>query len=354
MDEMCAQACILPERLQMQTADQNSSIGAVLRTIRDRKTVEPSERPDLRGAVLVAEDLSNMDLSGADLTGADLTGADLSNTTLFQATLIDVSLLNAKLDNADFTGADLTNANLEHAKGHCIGMGMATLTNTNFFHASFRNISLTKSTMRHANFQCANLQEARIREANLENADFTGADMRQCDLSMSRVKGTIFRDADMRSARLRAIKGYEQANWIGVDFRDINFAGAYCLRRFALDQNYLKEFRERSFICKIIYYLWLVTSDCGRSISRWCLWLILQIMLFSFLNSLVDIDYGSYPTFLSPIYFSVVTLTTLGYGDVVPMTWTAQIVAMAGVCAGYIMLGGLLSIFAVKMARRGE
>ena len=121
-----------------------------------------------------------------------------------------------------------------------------------------------------------------------------------------------------------------------------------------VDQNYLKEFYDRNLVCKLIYYLWLVTSDCGRSLGRWCLWILLQALLFAFLYTLVDIDYGSYPTFLSPLYFSIVTLTTLGYGDVVPMTWSAQIVAMIEVCTGYIMLGGLLSILSIKMARRGE
>ena len=68
----------------------------------------------------------------------------------------------------------------------------------------------------------------------------------------------------------------------------------------------------------------------------------------------VNVDYGDYHTGLSPYYYSLVTLTTLGYGDVLPASRPAQVVAMFEVVIGYVMLGGLLSIVSNKMARRAE
>ena len=47
-------------------------------------------------------------------------------------------------------------------------------------------------------------------------------------------------------------------------------------------------------------------------------------------------------------------MTTLGYGDVLPASTSGQIVAMIQVVIGYVMLGGVLSIFATKMGRRAE
>jgi hypothetical protein len=47
-------------------------------------------------------------------------------------------------------------------------------------------------------------------------------------------------------------------------------------------------------------------------------------------------------------YYSVVTFTTLGFGDVVPKDLWAEIAVTAEVITGYIMLGGLISIFATK------
>lgn len=84
------------------------------------------------------------------------------------------------------------------------------------------------------------------------------------------------------------------------------------------------------------------------------LWTAIIMLLFSIVYTYVDIDYGDYETALSPLYYSVVTMTTLGYGDVLPASIPAQLVAMAQVVIGYMTLGGVLSIFATKMGRRAE
>ena len=54
----------------------------------------------------------------------------------------------------------------------------------------------------------------------------------------------------------------------------------------------------------------------------------------------------------SPLYYSVVTFTTLGYGDALPKTVVAQAFVIAEVILGYVMLGGLLSLISNKLARR--
>ena len=58
------------------------------------------------------------------------------------------------------------------------------------------------------------------------------------------------------------------------------------------------------------------------------------------------------PGFRGYLYYSIVTFTTLGFGDIVPLTNWARLAVGAEVFAGYIMLGGLISIFANKLARR--
>ena len=313
----------------------------------------------LRGVDLSGRDLSRLDLSGADLSGANLSGADLSlcnleGAVLLRANLKGALLLKANLRNSELTGADLTGANLEEADAAHAGMGMAVLKNAVFFNANLEWGTLTKADVEGADFRAAVLKNARIREASLVRADLTNADMRSADLSLSDVDGAVFNNANLQESRLRLVRNFETASWIGVDVRNINFAGAYRLRRFISDQNYLKEFKESGSFARIVYFFWWLTSDCGRSMMRWFLWIGVQVLVFAFLYSKVGVDYGMYPTFLSPIYYSVVTLTTLGYGDVVPSTVWGQVVAMLEVTTGYLMLGGLISILSTKMTRRAD
>ena len=118
--------------------------------------------------------------------------------------------------------------------------------------------------------------------------------------------------------------------------------------------NFLEDFRSESRTSEWAYRVWWLTSDCGRSMARWCVCTLAAVAFYTLLFSFVGIDYGDHPTRISPIYFSVVTLTTLGYGDATPASMGGQIVSMMAVVTGYFMLGGLLSILGNKMARRGE
>ncbi len=293
-----------------------------------------------------------LDFSFQDLSGRDFTRANLRGARFFKTRLEGAILNGADLSGADFTGADLSGAHLEGVKARATGFGMANLKGARLFHADLRDASFTKANLEHVDARCADFTRARLREANLKDADFTSAIFREADLSLSEVSGAAFYNADLRGARLRMIRGYKKASWIGADIRDINFAGAYLLRRHIMDENYLEEFKNQGRLARIAYYLWWLTSDCGRSMFRWCLLIFIQALFFAFLYHLVGVDYGKYPTPLSPLYYSIVTLTTLGYGDVIPNSLAGQIIAICEVITGYVMLGGLLAIFTNRIARR--
>ncbi|RME23141.1 MAG: two pore domain potassium channel family protein, partial [Deltaproteobacteria bacterium] len=72
------------------------------------------------------------------------------------------------------------------------------------------------------------------------------------------------------------------------------------------------------------------------------------------LYKLAGVDFGGASGPFSPFYFSIVTLTTLGYGDIHPQSTAGQVLASAEALLGYVGLGGLLSILANKLARRAE
>lgn len=324
---------------------------AQIAAIRDGEIQGPIS---LRGERLLGVDLSGAQLCGADLREANLAGSNLSGANLMGANLAGAVLTETDLTDADFSMAELTGAQLEWAKAQRAGFTGANLTDATLMGGDFRDATFTSATLHGADLARSDLTRVRLREAALQRAHLNGAVLREAEMSEADVSGANLVEADLRGAKLAGVTGFEKADWIGADLRDINFAGAYLLHRFVIDQNYLHEFRTRSRINAWVHRLWWLTSDCGRSITRWSLVVLLQVFLFAALFTLVSIDYGDYETWLSPVYYSVVTLTTLGYGDALPASVAAQLVCMAEVVIGYVMLGGLLSIFSNKMARRAQ
>ena len=327
----------------------------VLVLLEDLRRGERSQSPlNLSWLRLAGLDLSELDLSGADLSGSDLSGAQLNKTRMMRCKLRGANLTGADLSGAEFAGSDLSDCCLEGVQAEGPGFGMTTMQRVRLFGAEMDHATFSKSDLSDSDLRCAKLRQARLHGSNLTRVDLSQADLTGANLEGADVKRADFNDTILCASRLSGLIHYESANWIGVDIRDIHFTGAYLMRRFVLDQNFLEEFRTRGRIASLAYQVWWVTSDCGRSLSRWGLWTATLVLFFAWLYTLVGIDYGSYPTYLSPLYYSVVTLTTLGYGDVLPKTPTAQVLAMLEVVTGYVMLGGLLSIFSSKMARRAD
>lgn len=124
------------------------------------------------------------------------------------------------------------------------------------------------------------------------------------------------------------------------------------------DDIYLLDFKKRY---PKLHFLWLLFADCGRSFLRWALWSLILAELFAIIFGLFhyfdpssfksEVISFSWPG-ISLLYYSIVTFTTLGFGDIVPQIPVLQIVIIIEVILGYIMLGGLISILANVLARR--
>ena len=310
---------------------------------------------NLKGAKLIGRDLSGANLAGADLRGADLSRANLANANLVGAKLEGAILFHATLDKAELLKADLRGADLTEASAAGAGFGGADLEGANLFHCTLTRASFTQANLRDTDLRTADLTGARLRECSLHGADLSQSVLREADLTKSDVTGNSFLNADLRDSCLSGLRGALHANWIGADVADVDFRGAHLVRRNILDQNYLEEFRAQSAMTEVVYWIWWATSDCGRSFVRWGLWTATLAVAFAVVYPYLEIDLGGRPdNWMTTIYFSVVTLTTLGYGDIVPTSAVARIVVLAEVIIGYVMLGGLLGIFANKMARRAE
>ena len=148
------------------------------------------------------------------------------------------------------------------------------------------------------------------------------------------------------------------------------------LKRYIDDEQWIKSWRDRGgWGKKIAFFVWELTSHCGRSICLWSAWSFFIALVFAFIFTPAP-DWWPHwwwgfwrihgPEFeqtapslrgqpvglLSCFYFSIVNFTTLGFGDIVAINSIARVLVTVEVVLGYVMLGGLISIFANKFARR--
>ena len=336
-----------------QTTDPPLTL-AELRRARDAGEPLVPTAVTLAGVSLIGADLAGLDLSGSDLSGADLTEANLRDTRLLGSCLAGAVLSGACLEGAELMGSDLRGADLTSAQADRAGLGRCDLRGAVLFGLHGVGATFSSSQLQDADLRTAQLRGARFREAQLHGAVLESAHLEDVELVDAEVSQAAFRNVDMRGARLRGLKGYLSADWVGVDVRNVDFSGSWLVRRHMLDENFLAEFRAQSSMHKKIYFLWWLTSDCGRSLYRWSLFTFVIASLYAVAYSFVAIDYGPHASLFSPLYFSIVTFTTLGYGDVLPASGFAQLLVVTEVILGYLGLGGLLSILANKMARRAD
>ena len=139
-------------------------------------------------------------------------------------------------------------------------------------------------------------------------------------------------------------------------------------KRYVADQQFIRAFKKAN---PMLARLWRWSSDYGRNLGLWAFWSLFFALLFAiaympFPSWLPDWIQewspqfhqatGQYSgeslTFWNSFYFSIVTFTTLGFGDVVADNATARFLVTMEVIFGYLMLGGLISIFANKLASR--
>jgi len=134
--------------------------------------------------------------------------------------------------------------------------------------------------------------------------------------------------------------------------------------RYFKDQSWLEaklEESSKSWWGRLWMFLWGISSGYGTNIWLWIFWSFMIAISFGLSyfvahwlgHDLVKIiaPIGAEPGWFTYFYFSIVTFTTLGFGDVVPVNTIGQIIVAVEVISGYVMLGGLISIFTNKLAR---
>jgi len=301
---------------------------------------------DLSNAELDSANLSSMNLrnanfSRASMKGANFASSDLSSTIFALADLENALLFFSTLEGADMRGANLQNASLEDANLACADLSHANLKGAVMAHADCRNIDLVHANLTGTNLTGVNLESAKVSSVVYDRKIFFKT-LKKAKFSPMRIWGK--RDDLLLGTTCRC-KGVHTASCYG----------SQRFRFFLEDQDYLEELLETRR-GKPIVFIWWVLADCGRSMMRWAGWSILFVMLFALVfwemgTQHFHVDNLSFGL-MTMVYYSTVTFTTLGFGDVAPKTDLAAMLITIEVIIGYIMLGGLISIFSNKLAHR--
>lgn len=106
---------------------------------------------------------------------------------------------------------------------------------------------------------------------------------------------------------------------------------------------------------KVWYWFWGMTSKYGTSVTRWILWMLFVISLFSgfyyFTDMAINVPLSGFDKVFQCLYFSVVTVTTLGYGDIYPKTSFGMALVIVEVFFGQLMFWVMMTILAKKIFR---
>lgn len=104
---------------------------------------------------------------------------------------------------------------------------------------------------------------------------------------------------------------------------------------------------------KLWYWFWGLTSNYGTSVVRWIVWCLFVISFYTcfYYFTYLETDRGltGFNRIIERFYFSVVTFTTLGFGDILPQTSFGMCLVITEVLIGNLMFWVMMTILGKKI-----
>lgn len=292
-----------------------------------------------------------------DKTGMDLTdrlehfarsGGLLQGLQLKKANLKNVNLVNA----GKATGFDLSNSDFYRANMEC----------AHLFNADFTGASLMKANLDHANLHCANLHDANLLGVKLHYAKIDhmkiGKHVQQEDLALKAQKQNyveLARDYFEQSEEIyRNLRKTAESDGI------YSLAGHFARKELIMRRKQYPLWSKKRLVSKSVD-LFCGYGESPINVIGFSLLLIfvcaILFCLFGVQSNGEMIQFSSQQSFsqnlnelFSTIYFSVVTFTTLGYGDIQPVG-ISRLIATIEAFIGSFALALYVVVFVQKTTR---
>lgn len=272
-------------------------------------------------------------MEGFILKGANLEGVDLDRGE----TRKSLNLSHADLSRANLRGAHLFNADLR---------------GSNLFKADFEDANLN-----HANLSRTNLLGTDLHDARLEQVNWGTELPQEAEARQARLEG---RHEAVRELYLEAEEVYRSLSRITEEKGYFRLRGRFFHREMVMRRKQMRggswQWAVSKFMDLICGYGELPGRVIGFSMA---IILLCAVLYFAFGVSgndgaiVFDAAAGfskNLLAFLVCLYYSVVTFTTLGYGEIVPLG-PMRAVAAAEAFTGAFTIGLFLVVFVKKLSR---
>ena len=332
---------------------------------------------DLRNAIIGDAVFIDCDFTKSNLRGCSLSEAVFSGCTFYNSVVagietsdnsittfangyylacsfemmyfIDANLANSVFTKSSFKDCEMHAANFTRCNLGWCRFEECKMTEINFSGSICNEISFNDSHPIRADFSDSNLHSAYFNNVNLRDSNLKRAMLSEVNFNQSTLTGVSFSLAPYKK-RLSNFYEWLRGKNSPAYYKGCQLNSAQCsehIKRQISDAGYAEEFACEHPLAAI---LWMIASDCGRSLKLWALWSILVVLLFSIAYSSMDsLLFHKELSLTEALYFSVVTFTTLGFGDITPKSELGMLLVIAQVVLGYIMLGKTLAIIAARI-----
>lgn len=269
----------------------------------------------------------NIDFSHLNIPGSNFSQGSFTNCHFVGTALSECNMIGARFQTCDFVGSDLSGSHFTKA----------VITGSSFSHSDLRRAYLTE-----AHFKDTDFLSALLFQSVLWNADLTGArNLKKSNFqdpdSPGRESAACLSEADPLVAResyrivkhaLREKGLYEDASW-----------AAY--RELTMERKYFLKTKNPKFIPSLLMD-WLsgYTEKPARVIVSSLLIILLFGLIYFLLNVPMRVGEITQASLWDSVYFSFMTFTTVGYGDLTPkpVLWY-QMLACVEAFSGPFMAG---------------
>ncbi len=341
---------------------------------------------DFTGVSFFNANLMDAVFSHARLATTDLTEANLEGTQFDGAYLSKANLSCAKAKGANFSGANLQNANLWRADLEQARLNNnAKLQNSFIFASNLKRAQLNGSNFTGADLGNANLEYANLSQANLRDAKMNfhtilnNARLYQTDFKNSQLKHVHFfldviipeeKKNELREAKeiYLSLKNYFKDEGMYEVSSHYYYREMLMARKLKWNKIKIHRWNKKSIykscgtLCRL-YWDWFgskimdLTTGYGEKPFRVIGWWAGIVGGFSLIywlgNGIKNHPFADAynPTFWQSLYFSIVSFTTLGYGDFSPKDGIFQFFASFEAFLGAFFMALFVFVFTRKMIR---